>query len=705
MKYDFIQGLNEEQKRAATTVNGPMLILAGAGSGKTKTIVSRTAFLIAEQKALASEILVMTFTNKAAKEMRERGDNILKDNGLWDNNSVNFTTFHSWGYKFLRKMSSGILENYKFNSRFSLCSGSSQVDLFKLTISQIFNKEDSKLLKAKDFILLLGNMQSNLIPYDNIETTKKGIVKLIKKLGKTIIDKTNLTNCTKEPILKLAELYIKYKELLRINNLLDFEDLINISIKILEDYPLIKEDLHNRYKFIMVDEFQDTNGSQITLLNLLINKDSNICVVGDDSQSIYSWRGADIGYILNFQDKRENTKRFNLKINYRSKQKIVKQANALLENSTQKHKFKEELVAFNKESGEVSANFFPSGNYEAKYISNTIRKLLNNGAKFKDITILYRANYINRALELELISNSFKYKIHNGKSLLERKATREALNYINLLENQENMIALQSVLIASKILTISRVAQIIQIANLEGLSLLEYIQRGIFTEKGLTSKIKDNLKSFAKEFKKFQEKKESLDFVEFAELFCEENCINKTAKDIVANHENGSKKVSENILKTADSVNNNIGSLKKLMKKFNNIEDFLEASNLDSQEQTEDNEDIDNHINLMTIHASKGLEFENVFVIGLSSEIFPAKKSFLEEERRLAYVAMTRAKKRLFLSGASFYLGDNFNTPSSFFYEAQLEVKIHSKDTKNDSSRTNNKSNLYKKKRKRAFIY
>lgn len=676
--YRFLNDLNDEQLNAATETEGPLLILAGAGSGKTKTIVARTALIIANDFAKANEILIMTFTNKAAREMKERGQKILIDNNLWKGESPEFTTFHSWGVKFLKSMTTDILSSVGIKKNFNIADDSDQVVILNKLIPFIFNKKEQEEIKASNLLLPVGNLQNKLISFLDKDLAITQLDKVIEEDGVKWLEgsfPTPITDSVKE---KIIQLYMSYKFELRKNNLIDFEDLINLPIRILSENETLKTIFREKYKYIMVDEFQDTNGSQLTLLNLLLSEDLNICVVGDDSQSIYGWRGANINYILNFHNTYKNTKKINLKINYRSSKLIVKRANTLLKSSKQKHEFKEFLEAFKESEGIIKGKFFKYSDDEARYISNLIRKIIDSKKTVPgEIAVLYRSAIVNRKIETELIANRINYKIHRGKTLLERKAAVEIINYLKLLTNLDNSLALAKVLSCAKILSDKRIAEFHDQAESLGMSLMNYIEEGEFNIKGLTKSVIEKVNTFALELKYYKNllSSEVVSFSEFLNNFFERNCVSNAYKNVVKKKLAG-EKVAESSYDSAMSAIKIIEIVRDLAKKYNNIEEFLEIVSLEGEEEDKE----DNKVNLMTVHASKGLEFEHVFVAGFSQGVFPSSRNLgekdIEEERRLAYVALTRAKHGLFVTGSETYFGgqnEERKAPSQFYFESKIE--------------------------------
>lgn len=678
-KPKFLQDLNSDQFSAASTIEGPLLILAGAGSGKTKTIVARTAYIIEQKKALANEILIMTFTNKAAREMKERGEKILQKHNLWSGLSPEFTTFHSWGAKFLKSVGLIYLPAFGLNQKFNIADDSDQSVILNKLIPTIFTKEEAESIKANEVLLPLGNIQNKLVSYNDLETTFEELSAVCFNDGVSWLESAFPAPVTESIIEKISKLFIAYKMELRKNNLIDFEDLINLPIQILSQNNEIKSILREKYKYIMVDEFQDTNGSQLTLLNLLLNEKLNICVVGDDSQSIYGWRGANIDYILNFHNTYKDTKKINLKINYRSTKSIVSTANKLLTNSKQKHEFKEYLEAFKESEGVVRGKFFRYADEEAKFVSNLIRRILEARRTVPgEIAILYRSAMVYRKVESELIANRINYKIHRGKTLLERTAALEVINYLKLLTNVQNSLALAKVL-SSAVMSDKRVSEFQEEAELSGLSLLDYLDNGEFGIKGLRKNTEDDINSFTREVRYFNALKnsEKISFSEFMEEFFNKNICTIQHKEVVKK-KLGGEKVAESSFEKAMSSLKIIEIVKDLSKRYSSIEEFLEIVSLEGEEEDKE----DNKVNLMTVHASKGLEFEYVFVIGFSQGIFPSSRntSFkeLEEERRLAYVALTRAKHGLYVTGAQSYFGganEVLKSPSQFYFESNIEIE------------------------------
>jgi len=670
----ILKELNKEQRKAAETFEGPMLILAGAGSGKTKTLTVRTANMILNNID-GNSILVLTFTNKAAKEMKERGLKIIESLDI-QSSIPDFTTFHSWCLKFIKNH---ISFSEELSSNFTISDENSNLSILNDLIHDIYGGKEKTPIRNNHLSSIFSILQNNLISFKDESTTCDEIFNLIglynkRKLSpKFLIDNFVNPNSFKD-IKLLSRIYVEYKNVLRKNNMVDFDDLINLTINILENNKEIQKNLQNQYNYIMVDEFQDTNFAQIKLLDLITNKKNNICVVGDDSQSIYGWRGADISYILTFQEKFKNTTVINLTKNYRSTENIVSRANKLLESAEEKHSLKESLKAFRKDDGKILCSQFYNEYDEGRFIANEINKALYKGVKPEEIAILYRSNYIVNSLEKELIKAHVPYQIFKGRTILQRKASIEFMSLIQFIVNPKNMISLEMFLTSTaKIISDKKMLEINEYLNNNKISLFKYLNNIEEIEKSeikFTKKILSDIEEF-------------LSFIAGVNSLRETGNMNDIAKFIIQNGflfkeyeriQETSK--SENTVGLSKSALSNLHLLISLLKDYSTLEEFLEDITLSSE--TENNEA--GKINLMTIHASKGLEFEYVFLVRFNNGIFPSKRSMvepalLEEERRLAYVAITRAK--IFLSIS--HIEKDFNgmlSPSMFLRESGI-IKLN----------------------------
>lgn len=677
MNNKLLSKLNPEQKIVASAFNGPMLVLAGAGTGKTTTIVHRTANILQSQLCNAQNILTLTFTNKAAREMQERGMKILEDNNILTTGAPEFTTFHSWGLKFIKSFDYNVLKEYGVNYKFTILGNSDQISVLNKCFAKILNLEDYKLNKAKDFLLKLSYIQNIMTPYDSIESAYDHMIKYnlqndqLNELEDYLRNGFVFQDDNFDFLHLMASIFFHYKRIIRLSNSLDFDDLINLPIRILQDNESVRDSIRSFYKYIMVDEFQDTNGSQLELINLILGNHCNICVVGDDSQAIYGWRGARIKYILNFHNYYKNTVKFNLTINYRSDINIVNGANTLLSHANEKHEFKKPLSPHSTNLGLIRTKFFKDAYEESKNISGIINQILSKTDTLNgEIAILYRSAFIAREIETELIKNGIKYKIHNGKTLLERKISLDILSYVKYLANSDNEIALTKILESGSVLSDKRIGQFQIEAENNGETFIEYIKAGEFNIKGIGAKIKNNISSFNEEVSHFSkyDLKDNASYIRFVDDFFNDNLITSSLDEKIKNK----KGISEDIYEKALRDKGVLDLIKKLMCKYDNIDSFL--SEISIEGEAEDKED--GKVNLMTIHASKGLEFDYVFLPGFCQGIIPSAKNMdTEEERRLAFVAITRARKGLFVSGANKYFGgqnENYSL-SRFVEEAGLE--------------------------------
>jgi len=684
-KYNFLKELNPYQYEAATTTEGPLLILAGAGSGKTKTIVARTAFIIAEKKALPDNILVLTFTNKAATEMKNRGIQLLAKENIKTSTKPDFSTFHAWGVKFLRNLEDSLLKEHNLNAKFVIADEYDQQSIFKKIMPNYMSDKELKAYGFKGYkklTFVLSRVLTYLPNVDCYECAIKDFMKYFEDDHKFLLQVlfSDINEELENDFVKmLAKLYVDYKEYLRDNNMVDFDDLISLPLKIIKNNKRIQEFLHYKYKYIMVDEFQDTNYAQLELLKAILNPEKrNICVVGDDAQSIYGWRGAKIELILNFHSIFENAKKINLKINYRSCKNIVDTANHLLDHASQKHEFKEKLEPFSNSPGIVKGVFFQTSEDEANSVVETIKHIrAKTNIPFEEIAVLYRSNFINTAIEKAFINAQIPYKIYKGRTILERKFIQELINLLKMLYNEDQELGWYRLL--ENFITTNLISKIESFAKENKKDLGSLILNQEFDGLKIRKDMKERLINLSNKYSLLKEYlndylNKKIDYQEFIDKFFDEKInplINKYY-EIQRSYYNG-EKISEKKQKEAESALNLAQTLKDIMEKHDSLEKFLEILILEGEEADTEK----GKVNLMTVHASKGLEFDVVFLIGFSQGIFPSNKSLdnvdtLEEERRIAYVALTRARKLLFVSGAQIYGAGSFLMPSMFFYESKI---------------------------------
>ncbi len=628
----LIGNLNKEQKDAVLSTEGPNLIVAGAGSGKTRVLTTRLIHIISEKKAFANQILCVTFTNKAAKEMQNRVMQYIKGSS----NAIPWLgTFHSISVKFLRRHA----EALGYKSNFTILDTDDQKKLIR-------NIVKSENLDAKKF-------SPQLILYHIDQWKNKGFLPKDVSLEKsgTII----------KSVLKVYEIYQnKTKDL----NAFDFGDLILFCVKLFEDHEDIKNLYHNNFKYILVDEFQDTNFIQNKWLNLLVNNNQNICCVGDDDQSIYSWRGAEIKNFLTFDKIYRNCKVFKLEQNYRSTKNILETASNLISNNS--NRVGKKLWSSASEGELVKLNCYRTGKEEAQGISDIIEKKIKKNYSLNDVSILVRAIYQTREFEERFLQVGIGYRVLGGIKFYERAEIKDAVSYLRIINQKLDDLALERVIGSPKRgVGESTLNKIYTFAKTNKLCLEDSILK-LSENNELKPKIKASLNQIVKMIKKWRGDAQIMKHYDLLKLVLDESGYSSMLKN---------KKDLEN-----ENRLENLKELLRAMQDYDNLQSFLEhvalATSIDQEWEGA-------KINLMTMHAAKGLEFEVVFLPGWEEGLFPHQKSLeekgdfaLEEERRLAYVGITRAKKEAYLSFAMrrAFHGDWIDTlPSRFINEIPEE--------------------------------
>jgi len=633
---DYLINLNKAQKEAVLHIDGPLLIVAGAGSGKTKVLTSRIAHIIKEKKAFPNQILSVTFTNKAAKEMQNRVSKILGSaaTGLsW------LGTFHSICAKLLRRHASAA----NLNSNFTIIDTDDQIRLIK-NICKSENIDIKQL--APKFILAIIDRWKNKGCYPSKVAIN----------NKDIYEKT------------ILPLYKIYQQKLIDLNSCDFGDLILHTVKILEHHPDIRQIYSNNFKYILVDEYQDTNFIQSKWLNLLSEKNKNLCCVGDDDQSIYSWRGAEIKNFLEFDQVYKNTKVIRLEQNYRSSQNILSVASNLISNN--QNRVGKTLTTTMEEGDLVKLNCFKNGKDEAVGISDEIEKKLKKKYSFNNMAILVRAIFQTREFEERFLKIGIPYRILGGTKFYERAEIKDCVAYLRLIHQEKDDLAFERIVNNPKRsigdTTLKTVHEFAKENNLN----LEVASIKMIEKNLIKPKTKIGLSFFLNFLNKWRNDLtiKKISHIKLLQVVLDESgysAMLKNKKDVD----------NENRLE-------NIKELLSAMKEFDNLESFLEHVSLaTSIDQEWDGE----KINMMTMHAAKGLEFDVVFLPGWEEGLFPHQKSIeekgqngLEEERRLAYVGITRAKKKAIISFSMnrFYQGDWIDSMASRFIEELPEKHI-----------------------------
>ena len=640
----LINNLNKEQKDAVLSTEGPNLIVAGAGSGKTRVLTTRLIHLIDKKKAFPNQILCVTFTNKAAKEMQNRVIQNLKGSS----NAIPWLgTFHSISVKLLRRHA----EALGYKSNFTILDTDDQ----KKLIRNIVKAED---LDAKKF-------SPQLIMYHIDQWKNKGFLPEDVRIEKssTII----------KSILKVYKIYqTKTKDL----NAFDFGDLILFSVKLFEEHGDIREIYQNNFKYILVDEFQDTNFIQNKWLNLLVNKNQNICCVGDDDQSIYSWRGAEIKNFLTFDKIYKNCKVFKLEQNYRSTKNILQTASNLISNNS--NRVGKNLWSSANQGELVKLNCYRSGKEEAQGISDIIEKKIKKKYSLNDVAILVRAIYQTREFEERFLQIGIGYRVLGGIKFYERAEIKDAVSYLRIVNQKFDDLALERVIGAPKRgVGDNSINQIYSFGKNNKLSLEDSIIKLI--EKGdFKPKIKTSLTQLINMIHKWRRDSLHMKHFDLLKLILDESGYSSMLKN---------KKDLEN-----ENRLENLKELLRAMQDYDNLQSFLEhvalATSIDQEWEGA-------KINLMTMHAAKGLEFDVVFLPGWEEGLFPHQKSLeekgdfaLEEERRLAYVGITRAKKEAFLSFAMkrAYHGDWMDALPSRFINEIPEESVEKNDVQINES-------------------
>ncbi len=633
---DYLKNLNDAQKEAVLYLDGPLLIVAGAGSGKTKVLTSRIANIIKEKKAFPNQILAVTFTNKAAKEMQNRVSKILGSTAVglsW------LGTFHSICAKLLRKHASAA----NLNSNFTIIDTDDQIRLIK-NICKAENIDIKQL--SPRFILAIIDRWKNKGYYPN----------------EVIINKKDLYEKTILPLYKI------YQQKLTDLNSCDFGDLILHAVKILEFNLDIREIYSKNFKYILVDEYQDTNFIQSKWLNLLSEKNKNICCVGDDDQSIYSWRGAEIKNFLEFDQIYKNTKVIRLEQNYRSSQNILSVASDLISNN--QNRVGKTLITTMEKGDPVQLNCFKNGKDEAIGISDEIEKKIKKKFSYNNIAILVRAIFQTREFEERFLKIGMPYRILGGTKFYERAEIKDCVAYLRLIHQERDDLAFERIVNNPKrSIGDSTLKNIHEFAKENNLNL-ERASIKMLDQNLIKPKAKIGLSLFINSLMKWRN-----------DLIVKKSSHIKLLQVVL--DESGYSAMLKN-KKDLDNENRleNIKELLSAMKEFDNLESFLEHVSLaTSVDQEWDGE----KINMMTMHAAKGLEFDVVFLPGWEEGLFPHQKSIeekgqngLEEERRLAYVGITRAKKKAIISFSMnrFYQGDWIDSMASRFVDELPEKHL-----------------------------
>lgn len=609
--------LNEEQREAVFHTEGPLLILAGAGSGKTRVLTHRIAYLIEEKGINPWNILAITFTNKAAGEMRERVDDIVG----FGSESIWVSTFHSTCVRILRRH----IDRLGYDNNFTIYDSDDQKTLMKDVCKLL--QIDTKTYRERTILSAISSAKDEMVTPEEYELNAYG--DFSKK--------------------KIAEAYKEYERQLKENNALDFDDLLVKTVQLFQTQPEILEYYQDRFRYIMVDEYQDTNTVQFKLISLLAAKYKNLCVVGDDDQSIYKFRGANIQNILSFEKEFEHTKVIKLEQNYRSTSTILDAANAVIKNNVGRKA--KSLWTENGEGEKIQFRQFDTAYDEAEYIVGDIRERVDNGkAAYCDHAVLYRTNAQSRLFEEKMITANIPYKIVGGVNFYARKEIKDLLAYLKTIDNGKDDLAVRRIInVPKRGIGLTTVNRITEAAQQRGISFYEALCSADLVS-GLGRSI-SKLESFAAMIEYFRKEAEHLSITELMEEILTETGY---VEELKAEGEEEAEVRLQNI----DEFLNKIAAYEESCEEeLPTLSGFLEevalVADIDSLDEESD------YVVLMTLHSAKGLEFPYVYLAGMEDGIFPSYMTItaddpteIEEERRLCYVGITRAKKELAMTCA-----------------------------------------------------
>ncbi|WP_313567732.1 DNA helicase PcrA [Acetoanaerobium noterae] len=609
-----LTGLNKDQLSAVTRVEGPLLILAGAGSGKTRVITYRIAHMIEDLKISPYSILAITFTNKAAKEMKERVSALIGDRAkdMW------ISTFHSLCVRILRRD----IERIGYNRSFVIYDTQDQLSLIKECIKECGLREDS--FKPSSVLSAISGAKDKLLNPKAFEARYFNDFRLSK----------------------ISKVYDLYQRKLKSNNALDFDDLIFKTVELLKTDEFVRDFYQRKFQYVMVDEYQDTNHAQYVLINLLSEMHKNLCVVGDDDQSIYGWRGADIANILDFEKDYKDAFVVKLEQNYRSTEVILDGANSVIKrNLGRKNK---KLWTQLKEGEKIKLHKAYDEKDEANFIAREIKKRQEEEDRnLRDFALLYRTNAQSRALEEALIKHSISYKIFGSLKFYDRKEIKDIMAYLRLVQNPLDDLALKRIInVPKRGIGAKTLEKLEERALVTGESLFGLLHD--LSGFDLSTKVKTTLNKFVMMINSFMDMKEILPLTEFVQKVIDNT---KYVEELKAEDTDEARGRIENIEEFKSVVMEFMQNSEE-----KTLEEFLSSVSLVSDLDSIDEED--DFVTLMTLHSAKGLEFPVVFLAGVEEGIFPISRAMLdenqlEEERRLCYVGMTRAKQILYITYAN----------------------------------------------------
>lgn len=634
---DLLNSLNKEQREAVTHVDGPLLVLAGAGSGKTRVLTHRIAYLISEKNVHPASILAITFTNKAAREMRERIDALVGQfsDYIW------VSTFHSMCVRILRRD----IEKIGYGSNFVIFDYTDQQSVVKECLKELNINE--KNFPPKSMLAEIGRAKDELITSEIFTKMYQADFRMSKA----------------------AKIYELYQKKLKSNNALDFDDIIMLTIKLFLEYPEVLEYYRRKFKYILVDEYQDTNTAQYSLISMLAKEHKNLCVVGDDDQSIYGWRGANIRNILDFEKEFKGAKVVKLEQNYRSTKTILGAANSVIKNNRGRKSKK--LWTDNKEGDSIKVTECLNEHEEAYFIASEIKRLREKGnIKLSDFAVLYRINAMSRVIEEMFMKEGIAYRIFGGPKFYDRKEIKDIVAYLRVIQNPSDNISLKRIInepkrgIGNTTLDAAE-----KYANAAETSIFSVISNASNIP-GL-SRAASKLEGFVSLINTLRTLKNTMTASEIIEEVIERTGIVKKYEEENTTESQSRIENIKELLSVAldfESQNEDTG-----------LEQFLEHISLVTDVDNMDEES--DYVILMTLHSAKGLEFPVVFMAGLEEGVFPGYRSMtdeneLEEERRLSYVGITRAKEKLYIThthARTLFGNTTINRASRFLHEIPHE--------------------------------
>ena len=653
---DLLIGMNPEQARAVKKTEGALLIMAGAGSGKTRVLTHRIAYLVVEKSIYPSNILAITFTNKAAREMRNRIDGLL---GAGTGERMWVSTFHSMCVRILRRDSDRI----GISKSFSILDSADQLSVIKSVLKTL--NLDAKQYEPRSMLNAISSAKNECIDAEMYRA------------------QINAHNPYEKTI---ADVYDGYAKRLRQNQSFDFDDLIMMTLVLFERVPDVLEFYQNKFQYIHVDEYQDTNNAQYRLVNMLAAKFKNLCVVGDSDQSIYRWRGADIGNILSFEKDYKNAEMIMLEQNYRSTQRILQAANDVITNN--KSRYDKKLRTDNDEGDSIYVYKASDEKDESQFVVGKIIELKEQEKlKLDQFAVLYRTNAQSRVIEEYLVKSNLDYTIVGGTKFYERKEIKDLLAYLKLISNNNDDLALARIINEPKrSIGATSFDKMARFAIEHDRSIFDALQEVDFM--GITSRAANEVAKFRELIAGFTQMKEYLSVTELVEQILDKSGYREMLhREKTIESESRLENIEEFLSVTEafeKRAEEDTGD-KSLLAFLTDLALIADIDSLDKEENKSTEK-----IVLMTMHAAKGLEFPVVFIIGMEENVFPHSRSMgddeeMEEERRLAYVGITRAEQKLYLTSASYrtlYGRASYNSPSRFIAEISDEItEIVSRDS------------------------